>query len=84
MVETLGSLAHRTRGVARGSQTELARRIAVEQVGREHALVHHVLAGGRQALAVERLGAKTAGNQRVVDDSDAGGGNRFAQLSHQK
>src|SRR5208282_3652873 len=75
------SLAHRTRGVARGSQTELARRIAVEQVGREHTLVHHLLAGAGQPLAVEWLGAKTAGNQRVVDDSNAGGGNRFAQLS---
>src|SRR5208282_208125 len=79
-----GSLAHRTRGVARGSQTELARRIAVEQVAREHTLVHHVLARGRQTLAVERLGAKTAGNQRVVDDGNAVGGDRIAQLSHQK
>src|SRR5208282_3177076 len=67
-----GRLAHRTRGVAGGRQTELARRIAVEQVAREHPLVQHVLARGRQPLAVERLGAKTAGDQRVVHDRNAG------------
>src|SRR5208282_3480996 len=78
------SLAHRTPGVAGGSQTELARRIAVEQVAREHALVHHLPARGRQTLAVERLGAKTAGDQRVIDDSDAARGDWIAQLPHQK
>src|SRR6266850_280540 len=55
--------AHHVLDIAGRSETKLARRIAIQQVRREHAFVDDVSPRSWQPFAVERLGAETAGNQ---------------------
>ncbi len=68
---------------------QLARRIRVQQVVAQHAVLHHHRAPRRQSLAIERRSSKAArpGRQQhqvVVHNRDGRSCNGFAQLPGQK
>ena len=61
---------HRARGIAGRREIQLARRIAVEQIGLQLAFLDQVLAIGRQSFAIERFRARPAEHPRVIDQGN--------------
>ena len=72
------------RGMAGRRAAELARRGAVEQPADQHSVGDEVALMGRQALAVERLGAEAAGAMRIVADRDSRREHPFALMVEQE
>src|SRR5439155_16419474 len=71
-------------GVASGLETELAGGRAIEEPGREGAVLDDGAARARDTFGVEGLRAQPAPPQRIVDDGDAGRKQAFAQLVAQE
>src|SRR5262245_54084109 len=72
------------RPVMRGSHAELPRAVGVEEVGAEHALVHHHGATHGQPLAVKGPGAEGARYSAIVHDGDARRGDLLTDLPEEE
>ena len=66
--------------MAGGGELELPRRAAIQQPGRQHAILDQGALLVGDAFAVERLGAQAARAVRIVDDADALGEDLLAHL----
>ena len=84
-----GRSGQSARGVVRGLHAQLARRVGVEQVIAQDAILDDDGAPRRQSFAVKRRCAESAGaggqqHDVVVDDGQAGVGDLLAQLAGEK
>ena len=70
--------------MARRGEAELSRRARIEQPAGQHAAVDDVARRGRDAFAVERLGAQAARPARIVGDGDAVGEHGLAHTVLEK
>src|SRR6185369_9591459 len=78
------SAGEATRGVACGFEAELFRRVGIQNVGLQHAILDNDSAARRHSLAVERTAAEPPDHGAVIDDGDVGASNLFAKLAGEK
>ena len=72
------------RGIAGSLQLKFLRRVGVEQIRLQHAVLDDYCAARGYALAIERARAESADNRAIVDDVDVVAGNLLSQLASKK